>query len=612
MSQSPLEGSTTRTPEAEDYVAGWAAINRLARQGDSWSGHEYNACFLNAGPVAGDEVPRMVDVSGAIGADFDDDARAAARIDIDFDGDEDLIVTARTSPRLRILSNRVADGAHHVGFRLAGTTVNRDGVGAVVRVTPEADGEPTGPTQRRTRKAGDGYLAQSSGWLRFGLGSAPRTPRVRVTVTWPGSTEPEDFGVVRAGSRYRLVEGSGRAVEAPPPSKVLHVAGPLPGDEIVAESRRIVLAAPRPVPGLDVSDASGARSKLFGATAEGALGTGRPTLVALWAPWCSPCLKELAALESRREELERAGIDLIALDAGVAGAGDAALDAPTALERVGWTGAAVRAEGDSVEILDTILEWLRDRPTRIPLPTSFLFQPDGRLAIVHVGAVDADALLADLRVLEVDPRRRAAAATPFPGTWRKRPDRIESGARDPLVSLLRARGLEGAARELELARVEARVTDEFQTHLRFARARAQQGTPESLEASLVHYRAAVELVPDSLEAQRGLAVALSTLGRLEEALPEWRAAVDLAPDDPELRASLGLALVARGDLDGADVELKNLRREPGERAKALAELLAQRIAQMEERLRKDAASKPKKGEDDRSEGVEEVRERDGR
>ena len=65
----------------------------------SWSGNEANCAFLNLGEKS------FSDISIISGLNHLDDGRAAASVDIDFDGDLDLLVTARTSPRFRILIN---------------------------------------------------------------------------------------------------------------------------------------------------------------------------------------------------------------------------------------------------------------------------------------------------------------------------------------------------------------------------------------------------------------------------------------------------------------------------------------------------------------------------
>jgi hypothetical protein len=64
-----------------------------------------------------------------------------------------------------------------VMVRLDGTTSNRDGIGARVRVTAG------GRTQMRLRVSSSGYASQSDPRLHFGLGDAARIDRIEIR--WP-------------------------------------------------------------------------------------------------------------------------------------------------------------------------------------------------------------------------------------------------------------------------------------------------------------------------------------------------------------------------------------------------------------------------------------------
>jgi len=586
VSHSPLEFA--KVAAQDPYAAGWSAVIRLARRGDSWSGGERNVCFLNLGADAAGAAPHFVDVAGALGIDHPDDGRAAARIDLDLDGDEDLVVSARTGPRLRLLANRVADGARHVGFDVVGTTTNRDGIGARVKVTPLAgvgeDAARIGPTQHKTRRAGEGYLAQSSATLRFGLGrtSGDQGARAaRVAVRWPGAATDEDFGVVGLDRRYRLVQGRGRASEVAAQSAVALRAGPLPAEERVEEARRIVLTMPHAIPSLDVTARDGRVGRLFGATTAGPRGTGRATLVLVWASWCPPCLLELAAFEAAREELRAAGLDVIALGAEPEAEWPIA---ETALASLGWRGPSVRGSAEALEILDAVLEDVRFRPTRMPLPTAFMFDASGALAIVYVGGATPESARRDLTLLGSPVDRRADLATPYPGRWRKRPDAGVDArllAPETLIGRLTTRGLERAVRELELARVRTVRSDPLQIRLSIAEARMQQGTPDALAQALELYEQVLGQDGAHVEALSGRARVLSGLGRTKAAIDAWRAFVAAQPERPEGRMSLGLELLAADDLGGARAELEALQRLGTPRALELGARLAELIRNTE-------------------------------
>ena len=107
-------------------------------------------------------------------------------------------MAARQAPQLRVFRNDFAAGNTSVAIRLAGTSSNRDAIGARVSVETER--------LRRTKivQAGSGFLSQHSKALLFGLGSSQRV--LKLTVEWP-SGRKQDFTDVPVNARLRLVEG---------------------------------------------------------------------------------------------------------------------------------------------------------------------------------------------------------------------------------------------------------------------------------------------------------------------------------------------------------------------------------------------------------------------
>ena len=106
--------------------------------------------FLNDGRGA------FRDVAKEAGQDFAAPkvGRGAAYGDFDRDGDLDILITTNNGPAA-LYRNDVSNGNRSLRLRLIGTKSNRDGIGAVVRLTT-----PDG-TQTRMVKTGSSYLSQS-------------------------------------------------------------------------------------------------------------------------------------------------------------------------------------------------------------------------------------------------------------------------------------------------------------------------------------------------------------------------------------------------------------------------------------------------------------------
>ena len=202
MSRSPDSVQVDRS-SLQAYQDSWEAIYNLIDEGSSWSGNERNCAFLN---VKGE---RVADVSAASGLDFIDDGRAVAVADWDFDGRLDFWVPNRTAPRVRLLHNQGGEPGRFVALRLRGTTSNRDAIGARLELVRAGESP-----QIRTVRAGDGYLAQSSKWVHFGLGESDT--EVNLKVRWPGG-EADVIAGLQPGKFYTVVEGAGRAEEWRPP-----------------------------------------------------------------------------------------------------------------------------------------------------------------------------------------------------------------------------------------------------------------------------------------------------------------------------------------------------------------------------------------------------------
>lgn len=126
-------------------------------------------------------------------------ARGAAYLDLDNDGDLDLLVTTNNGPA-RLLRNDGGNRAQALRVRLAGVRSNRSGIGAVVTAT-------VGGARRTAMvKSGSSYLSQSELPITFGLGQASKVEGLEVR--WPSGLV-ETLGPVDAGQTVVIEEGRG-------------------------------------------------------------------------------------------------------------------------------------------------------------------------------------------------------------------------------------------------------------------------------------------------------------------------------------------------------------------------------------------------------------------
>jgi len=110
---------------------------------------------------------------------FASNGRCAVAVDVDRDGDQDLVLgNFRQAPA--VFSNTQAAKNHWIGLRLRGNAANTRAIGARVTVTSG------GKKQMRELSAGNGYLGQMDDVIYVGLGtdSAPV-----VTVRFPNAAE---------------------------------------------------------------------------------------------------------------------------------------------------------------------------------------------------------------------------------------------------------------------------------------------------------------------------------------------------------------------------------------------------------------------------------------
>jgi len=144
---------------------------------------------------------KFEEVTGKVGDAFAAPkvARGAAYADINNDGALDVLVMTNGGPSHLYLNQGGANQSLRI--RLAGTKSNRDGIGAIVRVSAGGD------KQWLTMKTGSSYLSQSELVLTFGMGS--KTKADTVEVDWP-SGQVDKLSNIATGQAITIQEAKGQ------------------------------------------------------------------------------------------------------------------------------------------------------------------------------------------------------------------------------------------------------------------------------------------------------------------------------------------------------------------------------------------------------------------
>jgi len=158
-------------------------------RGFSISAREKHRLFRNTG--AG-----FREMAEAAGVADTGDGRGVALADFDGDGDLDIFVTNCGQPAV-LYRNDVGASRHWLQVRLVGTRSNRDAVGARLSATAG--------DLRQTREVdgGNGFSAQSSRVVQFGLGDHERVDALEIR--WPSGTR-QTLKDVAADQRLTITE----------------------------------------------------------------------------------------------------------------------------------------------------------------------------------------------------------------------------------------------------------------------------------------------------------------------------------------------------------------------------------------------------------------------
>jgi len=132
--------------------------------------------------------------------------RSVAYADVHNNGRLDILMSTNGGPVSLFKNEPVGTANHSLRVKLVGTKSNRDGIGAVVRVTT-AEG-----TQTQMLRSGSSYLSASELVLTFGVGEQSKADSVEIR--WP-SGQVDRLGATNAGQTVTVTEGKGQTSSRP-------------------------------------------------------------------------------------------------------------------------------------------------------------------------------------------------------------------------------------------------------------------------------------------------------------------------------------------------------------------------------------------------------------
>ena len=238
------------------------------------------------------------------------------------------------------------------------------------------------------------------------------------------------------------------------------------------------------------------------------------------------------------------------------------------------------ASAELVNAMEILQRAVLERRQRLPVPSSFLLDGRGHLAVIYRGPVSRDQLEEDVALLGASPHQRRQTAVPFPGRWTSKP--LPPDPRPVLATFVKAGQLDQAAAYAKRCLADSSMAEDYETDIRRLLGDIyldQRKTPEAIsmyarllalapeeasshreigqqliqrqqpKAAIAHLIQAARIQTNDLELRLNLAFLLIRERRHEEAIPHLQAVIHARPAVASLRWELAKALENTGRLE---------------------------------------------------------------
>ena len=290
-------------------------------------------------------------------------------------------------------------------------------------------------------------------------------------------------------------------------------------------------------------------------------------LINLWATWCAPCLQEMAHFRDHKKRLIDNEVELIAVNVDeLDSQNDNSKKPSDVIKKMNFPFPSISANKQLMEILQRIHDQSVGLNEPLPIPSSFLIDPNGDVSVIYKGPVNVEQIIKDLRLSSEGFITRVKAAAKLEGSLIKNPkatrrllEHEASIHRRHAINWYSAGDLRGAINHFEKANKLVPDSKQLSSQLAsvyFAFA-TQMDRQQMKETAINHYRKGLVIDPSNNAARNNLAWILATsasqdLRNAEEALiVATKLNVDTGNKVPQVLDTLAAAQAANGQFTKA-------------------------------------------------------------